>query len=208
MAKDQRTISRRLFATSHKILLDRLALPEMAAIEGDVLVIGSGKERYQNRLPRSRSVLSTDIETGPYVDCIADAHDLPFETGRFDSIVAIEVFEHLKDPLKARSEVERVLRPGGQVLLTIPFMFRIHGDPFDFQRLTARGLEQLFQGAFDCKISPFGNRLHVISDIVTTASRPMAALRFLNHAFCMPFLSGASLDCPSGYMIMLTKRFP
>jgi SAM-dependent methyltransferase len=208
VANNQRTIVRRLLPTSHKVLLDRLIQPAMDAMRGDVLVIGAGKENYQNRLPFSCSVISTDIESGPYVDCIADAHDLPFETGRFDSLVAIDVLEHLKDPSEARSEMARVLRPGGQVLLTIPFAFRIHGDPFDFQRLTARGLEELFQGPFECEIRPFGNRLHVISDIITTASKPMAALRFLNHAFCMSFLSEASLDCPSGYIVRLIKRAP
>ncbi len=203
MAKNQRTMMRRFFATSHKILLDRLVLKAMAEIEGDVLVIGAGKERYQDWLPRSRSVLCTDIDPGPHVDLIADAHDLPFEEERFDSIVAIEVFEHLKNPHQAAAELARVLRPGGSALLSIPFMFRVHGDPFDFQRLTTSGLEQLFEGAFSCRIRPFGNRLHVISDIVSTASRPMAGLRLLNHIFCVPFLSGASADCPSGYLLEL-----
>lgn len=205
MARDQRTMIRQIFATSHKILVDRLALPAMSKIDGDVLVIGAGKEPYRDRLPRSQSVVNTDIEEGPHVDMVADAHDLPFDPEQFDTVVAIEVFEHLHDPRRAAAEMARVLRPGGQVLLTIPFMFRVHGDPFDFQRLTANGLEQLFQGAFNCRIRPFGNRLHVISDIITTASRPMVALRAVNRLLCAPLLSGASADCPSGYFVELEK---
>lgn len=139
---------------------------------------------------------------------VADAHALPFADGSFDAVVAIEVFEHLRDPVLATSEILRVIRPNGSVFITIPFMFRVHGDPYDFQRFTAGGLESLFEDHFDCRIDPMGNRIQVISDLITTAAKPLAALRFLNHLLCIAPLRRASPDSPSGYVVELTKASP
>lgn len=49
-----------------------------------------------------------------------DALDLPFEDATFDKIVAAEVMEHIPDDMKAMRELFRVLKPGGQVAVTVP----------------------------------------------------------------------------------------
>ena len=67
---------------------------------------------------------------------LGDAHHLPFSEERFDSIVYSEVFEHLRYPELALSEAHRVLRPGGNLVICVPFLYRIHGDPCDYLRFT------------------------------------------------------------------------
>src|SRR5690242_14263619 len=52
------------------------------------------------------------------------AEKLPYGDGTFDLVTALDVVEHLDDDLGGLSEMRRVLRPGGRVLLFVPtFMF-------------------------------------------------------------------------------------
>ncbi|TVP97406.1 MAG: class I SAM-dependent methyltransferase, partial [Roseinatronobacter sp.] len=139
------------------------------------------------------------------IDLVADAHALPFPDRSFDSVIAIEVFEHLYDPKLAASEIHRVLRSGGEAVVTVPFMFRVHGDPQDYQRFTSSGLEALFGGRFQTGIQPFGNRLQVISDLLPTSAKFMAVFRFLNHILCIRPFERPSSDCASGYIVVLKK---
>jgi SAM-dependent methyltransferase len=74
---------------------------------------------------------------------IADAHALPFNTNVFDTVILMEVAEHLKSPIKALHEAIRVLKTDGNILVTVPFMYPIHDSPYDFQRWTIHGIENL-----------------------------------------------------------------
>jgi ubiquinone/menaquinone biosynthesis C-methylase UbiE len=73
-------------------------------------------------------------ERRPHVQ--ADAHDLPFADGAFDVVVCGEVLEHVKSPIGVLAEARRVLRPGGRLVATVPFLYRIHADPHDYGRYT------------------------------------------------------------------------
>lgn len=207
MAYNHRVILRRIFATCHKLLLNSIIDNELAKLEGDVLVIGAGKEPYKSLCKSAKSITLTDIsQEGADIDLIADVHDLPFKNDAFDVVIAIEVFEHLIDPRQASSEINRVLRKDGIVLVSIPFMFRIHGDPNDYQRFTKSGLVQLFNKYADVLIQEFGNRTHVMLDIFSTIGKPFVIFRILNHLFCNSlFSSCVSKDCPSGYVIWARK---
>lgn len=89
--------------------------------------------------------IGLDIEPGKGVDVVADAHDLPFEDERFDVILCTEVLEHLHTPHAAISEMRRVLKRGGMLILTTRFVFPIHNAPGDYFRYTKYGLRYLFR---------------------------------------------------------------
>lgn len=207
MPSNPRNLHRKLFPTSHRLLLERSLKDRLAGLRGEVLVIGAGYDPYRDWLKSAKSVYLTDVDRSlEGLDSVADAHDLPFDDQSFDAIVAVEVFEHLRMPNVAAAEMHRVMRAGGRSIISIPFMFHVHGDPYDYQRLTRSGLEELFCMFRGCQISAFGGRRHSISDIVTTATRPFAALRVLNHLLCAPMIRGnSSWDCPSGYVVELEK---
>ncbi len=69
-----------------------------------------------------------------------DAHRLPFRAGSFDAAVASQVLEHLHSPAVALSELTRVLRTDGMMLVALPFLYPLHQTPHDYQRLTRWGL--------------------------------------------------------------------
>jgi len=73
-------------------------------------------------------------------DLFADASELPLQDATFDTVVLLEVLEHLRRPCEALREAARVVRPSGKVLLSMPFLYPVHDAPHDYQRLTIHGL--------------------------------------------------------------------
>lgn len=207
MPKNQKSLHRRALPTAHKILLNRRLNSLYDEINGSVLIVGAGKEPYKQILRFADYVISTDIDgLNDEVDDIADVQSLHYKDDSFDYVLAIEVFEHLERPQIASNEILRVLKPGGKAVITVPFMFRVHGDPFDYQRFTERGLTVLFERFCHVHIEAFGGRSHVVSDIITTSAKPLFFLRWINWFLCFSFLETSRSDCPSGYYVELSKR--
>jgi len=89
-------------------------------------------------------VVCVDIEPGPHVDLVADAHDLNMvPDGSVDCVVSVSVLEHVRYPHKVVAEIHRILKPGGIVYLNIPFVYAFHGDPDDFYRFSCNGIRIL-----------------------------------------------------------------
>jgi SAM-dependent methyltransferase len=84
---------------------------------GLVLEIGGGSGNLKAFAPR---VISTDILSAPWLDAVADAQALPFGDGTFDGIVMVDVLHHLEVPRRFLKEAQRVLRPGGRLVLVEP----------------------------------------------------------------------------------------
>ncbi|WP_372778778.1 methyltransferase domain-containing protein [Litorivivens sp.] len=84
----------------------------------------------------------------PNVYGSADA--LPFFSGVFDTVLILEVLEHLAEPLESVREAARVLAEGGVAIVSVPFLYPIHDAPSDFSRWTIYGLEKMFlKSGFD-----------------------------------------------------------
>jgi SAM-dependent methyltransferase len=94
--------------------------------------------------PPDAKFVSVDIEPGPGVDLVADAHDLHMvPSDSVDLVTTISVLEHVRYPQRVMSEIFRVLKPGGIVYVNVPFIFPYHSDPDDFYRFSYRGIDIL-----------------------------------------------------------------
>ena len=77
------------------------------------------------------------------VDVFGDGNRLPFAEASVDTVLSTEVLEHLPEPRVAVREMARVLRPGGRLLLTVPFLQPLHELPSDYYRYTPSALEDM-----------------------------------------------------------------
>jgi SAM-dependent methyltransferase len=78
------------------------------------------------------------------IQVYASGTDLPFRSGSFDMVLCTEVMEHVAEPESFLREIDRVLMPGGHLVMTVPFLVPVHEAPYDFYRYTIFGLKHLF----------------------------------------------------------------
>jgi len=93
--------------------------------------------------------IGIDIRPGRGVDIVASVYDLPFKDGEFDVVLCMSVIEHLEEPLVVIKEMRRVLKNGGKIIISVPFMFPIHEAPNDYWRFTKYGLRYLFRDGWE-----------------------------------------------------------
>ena len=122
-----------------------------------VLTIGSGGDinrlLYKFAGHTSFEVVSLDIDEDRKPDIIGDIHDYDFGNHKFDVVVICEVLEHLYAPHKALANIHSILKPGGKLILSTPFVFPIHDEPYDYYRFTKYGLKYLLSDYRNVEIS-------------------------------------------------------
>lgn len=114
------------------------------AIHGTVLDLGCGNRPYAPWYePLADLVIAADPAPGADPNVWAMADQVPLRSDCIDSVLCTEVLEHVERLEHAVSEMYRVLRPGGEALITVPFLYPTHEAPYDFQRLTHIGLRSI-----------------------------------------------------------------
>jgi SAM-dependent methyltransferase len=205
---------RRMFPTARRLLVERSLRNVDTSGRKSILVVGAGHDPYRFLFKDAIKYVKLDIEQYGDPEVIkGDAHDMPFANGEFDALLATEVMEHLRNPFLFAKEAGRVLAQGGLLILTVPFLFHQHADPFDYWRPTKQTLLDLFGSEFQIVITGQGNRLHVISDLLTTSFSPsplLQPLRVFNHLLARVPGSMRRSECPSsspsGFLLVGTKR--
>lgn len=120
------------------------------SIVGNVLDVGCGLKPYKN-LFSYHTYVGVDVENEGHshkneqIDFYYDGKLLPFEAASFDNAVCFEVLEHVFDPDLFLTEINRVLKPGGNLLLTTPFIWNEHEIPNDYGRYSSYGLKYLME---------------------------------------------------------------
>jgi SAM-dependent methyltransferase len=193
-------------------------------MRGRVLDIGGLRDRTRGEFrPPLGSVesweyLNIDERTRP--DYCCSAEEVPVGDASFDTVLMNEVMEHLEDPAKVLDEVARVMRPGGVLLLSTPFLFPVHCYPHDYQRWTATKLDRELgnRGFGEVEITAMGGAAAVIHDILAgvakrLGSRPLRALlRFALWCsaplwgICDRAVHEARKNVTSGYFVVAKKR--
>ena len=108
--------------------------------QGTIADIGSGPDQV------SPHFINVDIYPFPGVDVVAHAEVLPFANETFDGLVTESLLEHVPDPKKVALEMARVLKSGGVVYASAPFIHPFHASPDDYNRFTTSALKELFPG--------------------------------------------------------------
>ena len=178
---------------------------------GKVLDAGGKKDNKRGKFrPPLSSVesweyLNIDESTNPDYSCSAD--DIPVDDNTFDVVMLAEVIEHLENPSSVLKECNRILKKDAKLVATIPFMYALHADPYDFQRWTdvkiRLELEKI--GFNEIKIEPMGSVFGVIYDFLyvslNVASKNRNAFKNkVARKFIMPILAKSFLWLDKKYM--------
>lgn len=202
--------------------------------KGRVLDVGAGEAPWRELLKHAEYVgvdVAEAAEFGMrqkpdikyYEGCA-----LPFDRASFDHVLCTEVLEHVPYPARFLADLNRVLRTGGTLVLTVPWSARLHYTPHDYTRFTRFGLELLLRAAgfSEIVIEERGNDIAVIANklivVMVRLVRPRkvvhaiwtwplavllapGALLALAAAHAAMLLRLGSLDDPLGYGIVAVR---
>jgi SAM-dependent methyltransferase len=162
------------------------------------------------------------LNKNPFIDYHCDLNQpLPFDDEVFDTVLLSDVLEHIAEPTKLWQEMERILKPGGKLILNVPFFYKIHEMPHDYYRYTEFALRRF---AENCNmkvlfLKPLGGVPEIIADLMakTTVNLPLAGkpLAIMIQQLCAIFIktmAGRKLSektasaYPLGYFMAVEKN--
>lgn len=156
----------------------RAALPAVIAAAdraGAVLDVGCGEQPFRPLVEsHGRRYVGMDVEQNSVgtVDILSTLENAASGVDRYPVILCTEVLEHVADIAAAFAGLRRLAAPGAAVVLTVPFIFPLHMEPYDFRRLTLHGLERLAADhGFRVEVSArLGRLTEVLSMLVADSS--------------------------------------
>ena len=118
-------------------------------INGKILDVGCGKKPYR-KLFKSTDYKGLELDSPnnrsfSYADFFYDGQTFPFNDEEFDSIISNQVLEHVDNPEIFLKEINRVLKKGGRLLISAPFIWSEHEQPNDFLRFSSFGIKKLLE---------------------------------------------------------------
>ena len=156
--------------------------------KGVVLDIG-GRDRGGFRKPKEEvdAWIFADIEKCNNPDILLDASDMhEIKTNSIDIVNAIELFEHVRYPQRAISNIYRILKRKGLFIISSPFLFPLHADPCDYQRWTKdKWEEELKDNNFIVeKIIISGYFFNVLVEMIKTFCKSLPRIiRYISYVF-------------------------
>lgn len=125
--------------------IDYELIEHKSVLKGKVLNAGAGWRDVSHLV--DGEVINQDIawpgDERKNINIYSPIHKIPVEDNYFDAILCIAVLEHVENPEEVVPELYRVLKPGGHLILDVPFLQPEHKVPTDFQRYTKDGLVKL-----------------------------------------------------------------
>jgi len=183
-------------------------------LSGRTIDIGGGHgSDYIKFMQQQREVIfeTFDVKAGALIDFEKDA--LGAADGSYDTVLFLNVMEHIFNHQHIANEVVRIVKPGGQVIGFVPFLMWYHPDHRDFFRYTHEALQIIFEraGATNIKIEPiargpFTAAAHMILQSFPRVLRPVVFLPF----YCLDVIfshlrPNRTSPFALGYFFIMTK---
>ncbi|MDW8292643.1 MAG: class I SAM-dependent methyltransferase [Anaerolineae bacterium] len=109
---------------------------------GAVIDIGCGYAPFRHIIqPAAIAYHTLDINPEVNADYTEDVQRMSnVPSSKYDLALCLEVLEHVPNTKAALAEIHRILKPGGVLILSVPFLSRLHNLPHDYYRFTVNGL--------------------------------------------------------------------
>ena len=98
------------------------------------------------------NITAIDWENSTHLNChldiLADLNNPPIpslQPDTFDCVIMSDMLEHIFEPAHLVDEVARILKPGGHILMNVPFYYYVREIPHDFHRYTEFALTRYFE---------------------------------------------------------------
>ena len=118
--------------------------------EGKVLDIGCGNKPYEKKFPVNVTkyvgcdIIQSDLNK---VDVLCAANNIPLNDSSFDTVFSTQTIEHVEDHQGLVNEAFRLVKPGGFFILSGPFFWHLHEEPYDFFRFSKYGFKYILENA-------------------------------------------------------------
>ncbi|MFH1047617.1 MAG: methyltransferase domain-containing protein [Patescibacteria group bacterium] len=143
--RESEKLKQRLFSdnsySSRRYFVDKFFIENIHHFRSGEKILDIGGKKTNKRgvfdiskYPVEVEYANIDASSNP--DYLCDATKIPVKDSSFDGAILAEVLEHVRDPRLVLAECFRMLKPGGKLLITVPFMFHVHADPDDYGRYT------------------------------------------------------------------------
>lgn len=196
-----RKISPYFFQTYRRTLINKEFKKIFLKFEGRyVLNIGAKIFPYDLKFSKYETLDIVDTYKPTYCE---DIHITKIKSNKFNTIIGIEVLEHLNNPYIAVKQIKRILKKEGTFIGSTPFIYPYHGEPQDILRFTEYGLKEIFKDFEEVTIIPHGNRLAVVLELIFIQNKFIGLFRIFFKPLI--YLRFKHTKCPLGFIIIAKK---
>ena len=168
----------------------------------EVLDVGSGYENWSDYFKNYARYDTVDLREDVSATYVGDFFSMEIPHS-YDLIIGTELLEHLPTPALFFQRANDLLNDQGRVLISFPFLFKIHADPDDYFRYTLQGIRELSKDLFEVEQSyNHGNKLQLIWETIVDG-KFMIPFKLLNFLFAK--VDHKNKNFPLGYVLVLKK---
>lgn len=169
----------------------------------NLLDIGSGLKNWSYLFQKDLKYHSVDLREDVGATHVGDFFNFNFKL-KYNLIIGTEIIEHLPNPTNFFQRSNELLDENGLLLISFPFLFKVHPDPNDYYRFTLQGIEELSKEHFDIIDNiHHGNKFQLIWETLVDG-KFFYPFKLLNYLIAK--IDYKNKYYPLGYVILLEKK--